>query len=52
MVVNETDPRAARHARRVTIVKWALMLTAVFWVLVYRAAEEDQGVPEFVYVNF
>ena len=32
--------------------KLALMLAALFWMLVYRLSESAPNVPDFVYVNF
>jgi hypothetical protein len=31
---------------------WSIMAAAVFWTLVYQAAQHDTSVPDFVYVNF
>jgi hypothetical protein len=32
--------------------KWSLMLTILFWVVVYRLSQQAVHLPEFVYVNF
>lgn len=41
-----------RRALLVRLVKWSLMLVTLLWFLVWRAAQDDSGVPEFLYVNF
>ncbi len=52
VVKHGAEPADPSRATLVRIVKWALMLVALFWVVVYRAAQDGGGVPEFVYVNF
>ena len=32
--------------------KWSLMLAAIFWMIVFRLAEQGGKIPEFIYVNF
>lgn len=34
------------------VFKWSLMLTAVFWTLVFKLSELGIKVPDFVYANF
>ena len=36
----------------VLVLKWALMVACIFWVLMYRIGSAADGIPEFVYVNF
>jgi len=34
------------------LLKWSLMLAAIFWMFVFQLSEKGLEVPEFVYVNF
>lgn len=34
------------------VVKWSLMSSAVFWMIIYRLSQLAVRMPEFVYVNF
>jgi hypothetical protein len=35
-----------------TILKWSLMWSAIFWMIVFRLSQQVVRLPEFVYVNF
>ena len=35
-----------------SFLKWSLMTSALFWILVYHLSQSARRVPEFVYVNF
>jgi hypothetical protein len=35
-----------------TLLKWSMMLCALFWTLVFQLGEVTQALPGFVYVNF
>lgn len=53
MVGREKNGAAARPPwYRSQTLRWALMASFVFWVLVYRLGGEVSQLPEFVYVNF
>ena len=43
-------PSKAGLRRRVFL--WSAMAAAVFWTLLYHAAQRGADIPEFVYVNF
>ena len=34
------------------LIKWSLMICAIFWTLIFQLGEDLQVLPEFVYVNF
>lgn len=53
MAVNQPAPSSGLdRATLLRLTKWALMLVALLWTLVYRASQEGSGAPEFMYVNF
>jgi hypothetical protein len=33
-------------------VKWSLMLSSLFWMIVYHLSQQAVRLPDFVYVNF
>jgi len=34
------------------VLRWSLMVAAIFWMLVYRLGSDTNNLPDFVYVNF
>lgn len=33
-------------------IKWSIMSSALFWMLVYHLSQNARAIPDFVYVNF
>ena len=53
MVVRDDAPAGSTtRPLLVPMIKWSLMIVALFWTLLYRASQEGDRVPEFMYVNF
>lgn len=51
-VIQRAPASGLDRATLLRLAKWALMLVALMWTLVYRASLEGSGAPEFLYVNF
>lgn len=34
------------------LLKWSLMASGIFWMVVFRLSEQGLKLPDFVYVNF
>ncbi len=45
-------PRQRFLASHLGLIKWAAMVAALGWFLIYRLSEQAAHIPEFVYVNF
>jgi hypothetical protein len=51
MVLTSPKVLPLRYHRAWIVLRWAAMVAAIFWTLVYRIGA-NSGLPEFVYVNF